>query len=230
MKKKIGIIGGMAPASTSDYYLHMIDEYHKHNADSAYPEIHIHSLNFQDVIDQEYMSFELMEDSLRHLKECGCEIVVAACNSIHVVYDEVSPRVDGVDWIDVVTPMAKSAQSVDAKRIGLVGTLFTNRSTFFTDAFLRAGIEIVKIPEGMQEELHEHIYNDIVHKRISKRAIDLSEEIQDYFEDQSSQGIAVACTELPYLFEGRTRESLPQFSSMELHARYAMQLALGLRD
>ena len=44
--KRIGILGGMSPESTAEYYLHIIRCYVKRFGDYSYPEIVIHSVSF----------------------------------------------------------------------------------------------------------------------------------------------------------------------------------------
>ena len=46
--KTIGIIGGLGPESTVDYYKEIISSFNSKNADSAYPEIIIYSVNLNE--------------------------------------------------------------------------------------------------------------------------------------------------------------------------------------
>ena len=49
--KKIGILGGMSPESTTLYYEHITRTYTSRFGDYGYPEILIYSVNFQKFVD-----------------------------------------------------------------------------------------------------------------------------------------------------------------------------------
>lgn len=42
---KAGIIGGLGPASTIDYYHDIVENYRKKHGDDSYPELIIYSVN-----------------------------------------------------------------------------------------------------------------------------------------------------------------------------------------
>ena len=51
MPKKIGILGGLSPESTVEYYLYLTHTYTERYGNYAYPEIIIYSVSFQDYVD-----------------------------------------------------------------------------------------------------------------------------------------------------------------------------------
>ena len=51
MHKRIGIIGGMSPESTVEYYQYITRTYTKRFGDYGYPEILIYSVSFQHYVD-----------------------------------------------------------------------------------------------------------------------------------------------------------------------------------
>ena len=52
--KKIGILGGMSPESTTLYYEHITRTYTAQHGDYGYPEILIYSVNFQKFVDWQH--------------------------------------------------------------------------------------------------------------------------------------------------------------------------------
>lgn len=92
--KKIGILGGISLASTIQYYKTITDLYFQQAGDYYYPEIFIHSLDFQyftDLEDQnrmeEYRHYIL--SSLHALKNAGADFGIMAANSPHSVLDDI---------------------------------------------------------------------------------------------------------------------------------------------
>lgn len=51
MHKRIGILGGMSPESTAEYYRHITHAYTDRFGDFSFPEIIIYSVNFQLYVD-----------------------------------------------------------------------------------------------------------------------------------------------------------------------------------
>jgi len=49
--KRIGILGGMSPESTTLYYEHITRSYTAQHGDYGYPEVLIYSVNFQRFVD-----------------------------------------------------------------------------------------------------------------------------------------------------------------------------------
>ena len=51
MHKRIGILGGMSPESTVEYYQYITRTYSERYGDYGYPEVIIYSVSFQSYID-----------------------------------------------------------------------------------------------------------------------------------------------------------------------------------
>jgi aspartate racemase len=207
-----------------DYYEIIIDEYHKRYRDYNYPEIVIYSLSFGQIIDENYESAERIARAVRDLHAAGADFVIAACNSIHKIYDKVKNEVP-IPWISIMQPAVKAVEELGIDRVGLVGTLYTMREDFFTDALKAHDISVELPSENHQVELNDLIYNEIVNQEISDRAIRLATEIVEGFRDSSAEGVVVACTELPYLFD-KISSPLLHFNTSHLHAVYALELAM----
>ena len=91
--KRIGIIGGLGPESTVDYYKEIIAAFNTKYAELAYPEIIVYSANVNKL-----MSFvateswsELSEwllEKIFSLHLAGAEFAAIASNTPHIVFDE----------------------------------------------------------------------------------------------------------------------------------------------
>ena len=95
--KPIGVVGGIGPESTIDYYRAMIAAYRERQPDGSYPAIVINS------IDASVMLGALMRGELdagrrpdgaelERLARAGAGVALIAANSPHVVFDEVQRR------------------------------------------------------------------------------------------------------------------------------------------
>ena len=82
MHKRIGILGGMSPESTVEYYQYITRAYTKRFGDYGYPEIIIYSVSFQPYVDwPEQERWDLVAQGLseaaQKLEAAGEEILVS---------------------------------------------------------------------------------------------------------------------------------------------------------
>jgi len=85
--KKIGLVGGIGPASTVEYYLGIIEKCRKAQGEHAYPEIVIDSVNMlrhdTALFEQDYGRLcDSLICSLSNLKAAGAEIAAITANPI----------------------------------------------------------------------------------------------------------------------------------------------------
>ena len=92
--KKIGLIGGIGPASTVEYYLGLIQKVWRNKTTAYNPEIVIDSVNMlkHDVAlengDYSVLGKYLLS-SLSNLKAAGAEIAAITANTEHIVWDRI---------------------------------------------------------------------------------------------------------------------------------------------
>ncbi len=77
--KTLGIIGGIAPGSTVDYYRLLITEYREHKRDGTYPSILINSIDLKRLLDlvdanrlDELADWLVREVERRRARNCRC--------------------------------------------------------------------------------------------------------------------------------------------------------------
>lgn len=221
--KKIGIIGGMSPTSTIDYYKIILDEYYKKYRDHYYPDIIIYSVNFGKIVDEKYNSKKLITEAINYLSNAGADFVVAACNSIHTIYHEIESE-SSIPWISIMDPVVKKLKEDKVKKVGLVGTLYTMNNKFFEKELEKNAIKVLIPKNNKQILLNDYIYSDIIHKKITNKSKELAYEIIDDFKIECAQGIILACTELHYLFDD-IKTDMKLYDSTSLHAKFALECA-----
>ena len=95
--KTLGIIGGLGPESTLDYYQRIIALYRERTGDRHYPEFVIVSvdlrkgLDFIDGNDLNGMTNYLLE-GIDKLARAGSDLGIISANTPHIVFDEVAPK------------------------------------------------------------------------------------------------------------------------------------------
>lgn len=223
--KTIGILGGLGPESTIAYYAHITRRYYELRSDYAYPEILIHSFNFKEFIEAAYELPDRVRTAIENLHRAGADFVIAACNSVHVVYEEVSRDIP-IPWISIMAAAGEEIRKSGLKRVGLLGTVFTMDNTFYQRGLRDYGIEAI-IPEPDERKIvNRIIYDELVKAEVNDRSRRAVLEVVEELIRRGAEGIVLGCTELPFLI-GQDDAAVPVFDATAIHAEKALELALA---
>src|SRR5438552_10407714 len=127
--KILGIIGGLGPESTVDYYQKIIALYRERTGDGSYPEFIINSidlkkgLDFMAANDLAGMADYLLE-AISKLARAGADFGLIAANTPHIVFDDVAPK-SPIPLISIVEATCAAAKTQNLKRLALFGTRYT---------------------------------------------------------------------------------------------------------
>ena len=230
MHRKIGILGGMSPESTVTYYEEITRTYTKRYGNYGYPEILIYSVNFQDFVTWQHRgdwpaAAQAMACCLRSLKRAGADFGLIATNTMHIVFGEVQAAVD-LPLLSIVDATASSIVEARLKTVGLLGTAFTMRESFYRDGLAQQGIDVLVPPEEDQERMNRVIYDELCRGEIRSESRDYFLQVVGKLAETGAEGIVLGCTEIPLLIRPEDT-SLHVFNTTVLHARKALDYALG---
>ncbi len=222
--KRIGILGGLGPESTIAYYGYITRKYYEKYNNYAYPEIIIYSLTFSEFINKEYEMADKVKQAILSLHKAGADFVVAACNSVHIVYDQIANKLP-VPWISIIDTTAEQIQKEHLKKVGLLGTIFTMSKDFYKNGLLKQGIETIVPDKEDQKRINGIIYAELVLKKIKDTSRKRVQEIIKKLSQKGAQGVVLACTELPFLISQKDTP-LKIFDTTAIHAQKALDIAL----
>ena len=230
--KTIGIVGGIAPASTIEYYKYLIDAYRQTSPGGAYPSIVINSIDprrMLGMMDAGDMSgtIEYLVSALRVLADAGVDLSLFASNTPHVLFDEIRSQ-SPVPLISIVEAARDEAQRRGFRRVGLLGTGFTMRATFYRDAFAAAGIALVApdpadialVHDKYMAELVPVVYRDDTRAAI----LDVIERLR---AAHNLDGMVFGGTELPLLIPPDSHPELGILDTMRAHVDAAVSQMLA---
>lgn len=224
--KKIGILGGISLASTIQYYKTITDLYFQQAGDYYYPEIFIHSLDFQyftDLEDQtrmeEYRHYIL--SSLHALKNAGADFGIMAANSPHSVLDDIRDQAN-LPILSIVDAVGREANRLGLKKLLLTGIRYTMQNNFYPRGLSRYGIETVTPTDPQQDEINRIIFEELsIHKYLSASKTWFIEAASAYPVD----GIILGCTELPQMIQ-QSDMRVPVLDTLDLHCKATLAYAL----
>ena len=164
--KTIGMIGGIGPESTIEYYRLIITSYLERVTDGSCPLIIINSIDLQKLrnmaeADERANMTEFLVSEIQKLARAGAECGLMAANTPHMVFDEVR-RESPIPLISIVEATCRAAKAMGLKKLGLFGTRMTMQGRFYPDAFSREGIALA-VPDELDQAYIHHVYfNELV--------------------------------------------------------------------
>lgn len=220
--KTAGIVGGIGPESTVDYYRSIVALYRQRKGDGSYPPLIVNSIDLQKVLglvaagELEPLT-NYLADELEKLAAAGADFAVLASNTPHVVFDPLARR-SPIPLISIVEVTAAAARSRRLKRPGLFGTRFTMQSSFYAKAFERAGIAVIAPSAAEQTRIHDIYMNELVPGIIRDESRAAMLEIVSGMQAREKiDSLILGGTELPLLLRGHETPGVPFLDTAQLH-------------
>lgn len=219
---RVGIVGGLGPESTIDYYRRIVAVWESRRPGSS-PAIVIDSLDVQVglrlVASDRPGMVEYLLASIERLAAAGCDFVAMSANTAHVVFDELAERAT-VPLLSIVETCAEEAERRGVRRAMLLGTRFTMEAPFYPTVFRRRGMDVVPPTEEERAWVHERYVGELLKGdfRADTRSgfVDLIARVRDR---HGCDAIVLGGTELPLLLQSETIAGLPTLDTTELHVR-----------
>lgn len=200
--KKIGIIGGLGPESTLEYYSGIFEAFKDNYRTNGFPEMIIHSVNLKEysALAEENKWDEIAKriaNLCNDVQSSGADFGFIAANTPHKVFNEISSQTS-LPLISIVEATVEHVKKNGLNRLCLLGTRFTMSSNFYQKAFLKEGIELFTPSTEEQEFIHETIFSELqlglIKPETRKGYLNIIERIK---RDYQTQGVLTACTEIP---------------------------------
>jgi len=230
--KTLGIIGGIGPESTIDYYRQIIDLYRQRLQDGSYPSIIINSVDMTAMlymIEQNELASltDYLLGEIQKLAAAGADFGLMASNSPHIVFDELSHQ-SPIPLLSIVESACEEAKKLGLKRVGLFGTRFSMQGTYYPHTFAREGITVITPTAKEQAYIHEKYMSELVNgiflPETRDKLLDIVERLQehDYIE-----GLILGGTELPLILPDNDWEGVPFLNTTKIHVERAVAQMLG---
>lgn len=202
--KKPGIVGGIGPESTVDYYRLFIKMYQGLKGDGNYPELLINSVNMTKMLrmvgSNEWQDLIVyLSDSIKALADAGAEYALIASNTPHIVFNEVT-ALSPIPILSIVEETCKKAKFLGLKKVGLFGTRITMQTDYYARVFEREGITVFVPNDGEQEYIHAKIFSELqslVIKEDTKQGLLMI--VKRMMNEDGIEGLVLGCTELPLI-------------------------------
>lgn len=222
--KTVGIIGGIGPESTMEYYRLIMALYRERKRDGSSPSIIINSIDLTKMIDlieanQLAKVADYLVREVERLAAAGADFGLLAAGTPHIVFDEIRRR-SSIPLLSIVEATCKSAQDLALKKVGLFGTRFTMQGHFYTDVFSRKGIALAVPDDDEQAYIHDKYFGELVKGIILPETREGLLTIVDQMKEQSEiEGLILGGTELSLILRDENARSIPVLDTTRIHVK-----------
>jgi aspartate racemase len=223
----LGIVGGIAPESTVEYYRLLVATYRERTGDGSYPPLVINSIDLTTMLDliaggrlAEVTSYLLTE--IERLARAGADVALLASNTPHIVFDDLA-RQSPVPLLSIVEAACDAARGLGLRRVGLIGTRFTMQGGFYRKVFERQSITVcVPAPED-QAYIHVKYLGELVHgiylPETRARLLQIGARLA---QTEGIEGLILGGTELPLLLRDGGDLGIPLLDTTRIHVDRAI--------
>jgi aspartate racemase len=217
-----GMIGGLGPESTIDYYRSMLARYRARKPDGGYPHIIINSLDVDKgiaMLDAGRLDdlADYLASGVEALVHAGAEFGFIAANTPHLVFDELQRR-SAIPFLSIVRATADRARARGLKKLGLFGTGFTMRANFYPEEFQRAGIALVTPKESELDFIHKKYIGELLKNQfLPQTRTEIMSIAHRMQADDGVEAIVLAGTELPLLLRDSADQGIEFLDTTVIH-------------
>lgn len=230
--KKIGIVGGIGPESTVEYYKIIIDSFKNMEGHSLnYPDIIIYSGNLSELMgfldeDRWDKIAGWLLEKVEALHKAGADFAAIGSNTPHYAFEQVKAK-SPVPLLSIIEETCKKTVSLGLKKPGLMGTAFTMKSDLYKTPFLNYGIP-VSVPsksdqEYIQEKLFSEIELGIIKDSTREELLAITKRM---IEKDAIDSLILGCTELPLILT-KDEFGIPFLNTTAIHAESIVKYCLA---
>jgi len=225
--KTLGMIGGVGPESTIDYYKNIIALYRERQRDGSYPQFVINSIDLKKGID--FMNANnlaamagFLLNEIEKLPRAGADFGIIAANTPHIVFDDIAPK-SPIPLISIVEATCDYAKERKMKRLALFGTRYTMQATFYSKVFSREGVDLV-VPEPQdQDYIHEKYFSELVPGNfLPETKAGLLAVVDRLRAKTELDAVILAGTELPLILREPSHNGIPFLNTTVIHCEAAV--------
>jgi len=229
--KTLGIVGGIGPESTVDYYRSLIRIWQAQTKDGSAPSILLNSIDLKKWLgmlganDLSAVTAYASEE-MERLARAGAHVGLFASNTPHLVFDDLQRR-SSIPLISIVEATREAAEQLRLRRLGLFGVRFTMQGRFYPDVFSKAGITLVVPDESEQGYIHNIYVNELLKgvflPETRERLLTIVNRLA---KQERVEGVILGGTELPLILREASC-SIPFLDTAEIHVKAALRHLLS---
>src|SRR5215469_1132166 len=230
--KTIGMIGGMSWESSAVYYRLINRAVQDRLGGVASAKTLLYSFDFSEIAPMQSAGKWVeanarMAAAASNLERAGADFLIMCCNTMHSGTDAIEREVR-IPFLHIADPLGAEIRRLGMKRVGLVGSSHTMERDDIIRGRLTAryGVEVVTPDGNDAREVSRIIYEELVRGKFLESSRAHYRASIAGLVARGAEGVILGCTELPLLVKPED-STVPLFDTTTLHAKAAVDLALG---
>lgn len=219
--KTVGIIGGLGPQTTAEFYLELIFSSYEINKTSR-PPILIWNVPLRYRIEEDLITkaageeryIPYLVDAAKRLQAAGADFLVMPCNSLHIFIEEIRSAVD-IPVLSIVEETAAFLKAKRVKQVGLLATTTTVERKLYEAPLARRGVRVA-LPDGLAQASIGKMINRLVRGVHQNDDRERLLAIAQQFSKHGVKHVILACTDLQLLIPDHP--SLKIYDTMKIFA------------
>ncbi|MBL7055118.1 aspartate/glutamate racemase family protein [Candidatus Woesearchaeota archaeon] len=209
---RIGVLGGIGPEATGEFYNKLINRLQKKGlikSNIDFPQIIINSLPAPELIYDQISNEELKPyiNGLKELDKFGVDFIVMVCNTIHLFYDELQKEIE-TPILDLKDELRRLLISKRVKSAFIIGT----PNTIKQGLYRFKGTESFEPNKEEMKELTDAIFN--FNKGFDKQMqINKVSKICQKYLNKGAKTIILGCTEFAVMLSD---EDMPKIDTINV--------------
>lgn len=227
--KILGLIGGVGPETTVEYYRLIVEQCRAQTG--KYPRILINSVDLQLLLD--WMAENQLDKvadygvkEIERLYHAGAEIGALASNTPHIVFDQLRER-SKIPLVSIVETTCEHAKSLGVSTIALIGTRYTMQADFYPKVFHSSGIRLVTPSQEEQEFIHEKYINELLNNQFLPETREaVLKTIDEINARENIEAVILGGTELPLLLRLDAHNGIRLLDTSRIHVAALVEAML----
>jgi len=226
--KTVGIIGGIGPESTMEYYKFIISSFLQQEKSGNYPQIIINSINMKKMLDliganQLDQVARFLSGELEKVARAGADFALMASNTPHIVFENIN-KLSPLPLISIVEVTCDKTKALGLSRVGLFGTRFTMQGGFYDKVFSKNNILVMTPDQSDQAYIHEkymgELVNGIIREDTRQELLAIAGKLMD---NEGIEALVLGGTELPLILRETNDLNIPFLDTTQIHVEAVMK-------
>ena len=229
--KKIGILGGMGPEASANFYykiIHYCQKKYQAVQDTDFPPLIIYSLPLSGFDESGIVDKKLVLQQLFHgvdtLINSGCDFIVIPCNTVHLFIDELRKK-SSIPIINIMDETVKKIKQDHHNVVGLLGSDTTLKLQLYQDLLDKNNISCIPPNEG-DNPLITKLILEVMSGKVENKTKNKVLSIIKKMEQQSANAVILGCTEIPLAISQKD-VNIKVYDTLQILAESAVDFAIN---
>lgn len=228
--KTIGLLGGMSWESTVGYYK-AINEGVKGALGGLHSaKIVLYSVDFDPIEKLQHngdwdKTADILCDAAKNIENAGADFLLVCTNTMHKVAPQIQSAIN-IPLLHIADATADVLVNKGIKTVGLLGTAFTMKESFYKERLQKNyGLHVLVPNDSDQDIVHNVIYKELCLGKALPASKAQYLRIVESLASQGAQAVILGCTEIGLLIEQADTE-ITLVDTTKIHAQKAVEWAL----